>query len=81
MAFDSELAAKICSCTASPDAAALAELAVLEVDADALFELVVEELALALPLALALLALPPEEQPTRANAATRAIAHTAAKII
>ena len=70
MAFDSELAAKICSSTFSPEAAALLALAEV-VLADA-------ELAEAEPEADDAVELPPDEQPTSANAATRAAANAAA---
>ena len=72
MALDSEFAAKICSWTASPEAAALDADAELEAaDAEALVALVLPEAALEAELL-------PDPQPTSANAATRAIASTAA---
>jgi len=77
MAFDREFAAKICSSTASPDAAAL----LVEALAALAEALVVLADALALPDAAELAAeeLEPDEQPTSANAATRATAHIAVK--
>ena len=75
----SELAAKICSWTASPEAEELAEADALALaEAEALADADAE--ALAEPDADAEDELLPDEQPTSANAATRAMAHTAAKM-
>jgi enoyl-CoA hydratase/carnithine racemase len=68
MAFVSEFAAKICSSTFSPDAAALLALAdAVEAEAAEL-EVAADEAAEPFP----------DEQPTRANAATKAAANAAA---